>query len=189
MKTHFFSGKLFCRGVFLTTQTKTLPALPAVLWLRDGISFFPTTSLPGQCPSLAISGLLPHAEGRAFSKSKEDRSQVKSSPFPCFRKSDIQGQHLFSPGTILKLQNHHWQKAFLTCSLNFPFCSMSQLLLVIQSSALQPCGISFLLYSQNTCRYWCYPFNSFLWCIWKCIIYTEMTFQVMLWFDFVLQAL
>lgn len=103
-------------------QHKLQPCQEPLWYCGPGmVSFLPNPSLPGHCSSLAFPGFLPQLEGRDFSNSKEDRGGVTSSPFPCFRKLDIQGQHSFSPGTILKHQNHHWQKAFLTCSLNFPF--------------------------------------------------------------------
>lgn len=118
-KAGFFSVEgFYAKEIFWVIQTTILPEIPAVPWFRDSISFsnpIPTWPLP----PLALPGLLPQPERRAFSKSKENRGQMKSSLFPCFGKLDIQRQHLFSPETVLKLQNHHWQKAFLAHSLFF----------------------------------------------------------------------
>lgn len=168
----FFQWKAFLQRKFFQ-QHKLHSCQESLQYCGSGmVSFFPTPLLPGHCPALALPGLLPHPEGRAYSKSKEERGQVKSSPLPCF---GIVGHP--RPAFILTRDYFKAPKSSLTKSFpntlpEFSFFSMSQSLLVIQSSALQPCGISFLLYPQNMSRYWCSLFNSFLWCIWKCIMYT-----------------
>lgn len=147
-----FDKNVFSAEIFSVTQ---ITALPVGLWFRDGISFshlIPTWPLP-------ISDISrPQGERRGFSKSKED-GELNNSPFPCFRK---QGH----PRSVLTLtrdlfqsfKNHHWQKSFANTQPEFS--NTSQLLCIIQLSALQPHRISFLLYPQNTCRYWYSSFHS-----------------------------
>lgn len=52
-----------------------------------------------------------------FQRAKNRKTKWRA--HPSFRKLAIQGQHLFSTGTILKFQKHHWQKAFETCSSGY----------------------------------------------------------------------
>lgn len=172
----------FVEKILSLTETTTLPGI--LLWLRDGISFpYPTPSWP--LPSFGPCRPSPSPREKGFFKeSKEQRGQEKSSPF--FQEIEHPRPAFILNRDYFKDPKTSLTKSFPNMQPKFSFFSMSQSLLVIQSSALQSCEISFFLYPQNTLMV---SFNSLLWCIWKSIIYIEMTFQVMLSFDFVLQVL
>lgn len=151
------------------------------------VCLLPTSSLPSHCPALVFPGFLPQSEGRGFSKSKEDR-ELKSSSFPCYRKSDIQGPHSVSSGTYFKASKSPLTKILPNMQPEFSFLARVSCSVLYNYLLCSPRN-SFPFVSPKYMEILTLFLSFFLWCIRKCIIYTEVTFQVMLWFGFILREL
>ena len=144
----FFQQKAFLqREFFSATQTTSLPGIPAVLWLRDGISFshpIPTWPLP----PISASRTSPSCGGKGLFKEQRRQRPKEELTLSLFREIRHPRPAFILTRDFCKAPKSSLTKSFPNTQPKSPFFSMSQLLLVIQSSALQPCGISFLLYPQ-----------------------------------------
>lgn len=141
----FFQWKaFFVEEIFSATQTTTLPALPAVLWLRDGVSFFPPRSyLP--LSLFGSSRLSPSCRGKGLCKEQKGQRPSEELTLSLFQEIGHPRPAFILTRDYFKAPKSSLTESFPNTQPKFSFFSMSQLLLVIQSSALQPCGISFLL--------------------------------------------
>lgn len=111
----FFSVETFFSEKIFSATKNSNPARNPCSTVAQGYFFFPP------CPYLAIAPLgpsrpSPSPRGKELFREQRGQRLSEELTFSLFLESDIQGQHLFSPRTILKLQNHHWQKAFITSS-------------------------------------------------------------------------